>query len=296
MNAPRAVVVGDLLLDVMVRGALDAPREANGAVSLFSGGSAANFAVGLGRAGVCVRFVGQVGDDLAGRLLVAELARDGVEASVAVDARWPTGHVLVLSGPGGESRMLSEAGASRHIDPDKLDAAWFDDVALVHVTGYSFLREGASARAAERALELARCASTTVVTSLDPGPAHLLREHGPARFFRRLGELRAELLFPNLEEGQVLTGQSNPGDVIAALRELAPVVALKLGPGGCLLAHDGCILHIPAEPVAVVDTTGAGDAFAAAFVVEYLSRRDAGAAARAGIRGAARVVARPGAR
>jgi sugar/nucleoside kinase (ribokinase family) len=291
------LVLGDMLLDVVVMGDLGAAREARGAVQLYAGGSAANCAAGAARAGLDVRFVGRVGDDLAGRLLVAELERAGVRAGVRVTPTVPTGTVLVLydiDGQGG-NRMLSEAGASTTLAPDDLDPAWCVGLAGLHLTGYSFLRPGPRA-AARHALALARATSPGVLCSMDPAPGHLIVDYGPARFRDLLAELRFDVLFPNLEEGQLLTGATDPAAVLAGLRALAPVIALTLGPEGCLVAWDGGQQQVPAVPAAVVDTTGAGDAFAAGFLGAYLRARDAAAAAQAGVRAAAVIVGRLGPR
>jgi sugar/nucleoside kinase (ribokinase family) len=302
-----------MLLDVVVTGDLQAVREAQGAVQLYAGGSAANFAVGAARAGAAVRFVGRVGDDLAGRLLVDELARAGVTPAVQVTPGVPTGTVLVLTdvdGQGG-NRMLSEVGASGTLAPADLDPAWFAGLAGLHLTGYSFLRPG-PAPAAHHALALARAAGG-VVCSMDPAPAHLIRDFGPARFCALLAALRFDVLFPNLEEGQVITGLTAPRAVLAALCSLAPLVALKLGPAGCLVSWDLDQLRspaaaappsavrrppsaIPAVPGPVVDTTGAGDAFAAGFMVTYLRHRDPVRAAEAAVQAAAAIVGRVGPR
>jgi sugar/nucleoside kinase (ribokinase family) len=307
-----------MLLDVVVTGDLQAAREARGAVQLYAGGSAANFAVGAARAGAAVRFVGRVGDDLAGRLLVDELARAGVMPAVQITPGVPTGTVLVLAdvdGNGG-NRMLSEVGASGTLTPADLDPAWFAGLAGLHLTGYSFLRPG-PAPAARHALALARSAAGGIVCSMDPAPAHLIRDFGAARFRNLLAALRFDVLFPNLEEGQVITGLTAPRAVLAALRPLAPLVALKLGPAGCLVAWDPIAADpavpdpsvpypysarhnphsaIPAVPGPVVDTTGAGDAFAAGFMVAYLRRRDPVRAAQAAVQAAAVIVGRPGPR
>src|SRR5215210_4414786 len=90
VHMPRILILGDMLLDVVVTGDLRAAREARGAVQFYAGGSAANCAVGAARAGAAVRFVGRVGDDMAGRLLVDELLRAGVTAQVRVTPDLPT--------------------------------------------------------------------------------------------------------------------------------------------------------------------------------------------------------------
>ncbi len=303
-----------MLLDVVVTGDLQAAREAQGAVQLYAGGSAANFAVGAARAGAAVRFVGRVGDDLAGRLLVDELARAGVTPAVHVTPGVPTGTVLVLTdvdGQGG-NRMLSEVGASGTLAPADLDPAWFAGLAGLHLTGYSLLRPG-PAPAAHHALALARSAAGGIICSMDPAPAHLIRDFGPARFRALLATLRFDVLFPNLEEGQVITGLTAPRAVLAALCSLAPLVALKLGPAGCLVSWDpdqlrlpaaaappSAVRHppsaIPAVPGPVVDTTGAGDAFAAGFMAAYLRGCDPVRAAEAAVQAAAAIVGRVGPR
>ena len=298
---PALLVVGDMLLDVVVAGNLAAEREAAGSVQLYAGGSAANFAVGAARAGAAVRMVGRVGDDVAGRLLVAELERAAVQAAIARSPGVPTGSVLVLAnvdGQGGK-RMISEAGASRTLVPADIDPAWCAGLAGLHLTGYSFLRAG-PAPAARHALALVRAASPAALCSLDPAPAHLLRDYGPARVRTLLAELRFDLLLPNLEEGQVITGKTAPEAVARALRAWAPLVVVTLGAAGCLVAGDrepaGRVVHVPAVPGPVVDTTGAGDAFAAGFVVATLRGADPVAAAQAGAVAAAAVVGRPGPR
>ena len=302
-----------MLLDVVITGDVSVAREAHGAVQLYAGGSAANCAVGAARAGAAVRFVGRVGDDLAGRLLVAELERAGVEACVRVAPGVPTGTVLVLGdidGQGG-NRMLSEAGASATLDPADLDPAWFAGLAGLHLTGYSFLRPG-PAPAAHAALAQARAASPGLMCSMDPAPGHLIEDYGPDRFRDLLAALRFDVLFPNLDEGRLITGLDDPAAVAVALRALAPVVALTLGPAGCLIAFDcglriaDCgivaedgdtvVVHVPAVATPVVDTTGAGDAFAGGFLAAYLRGRDPVAAGQAGVLAAAEVVARVGPR
>jgi sugar/nucleoside kinase (ribokinase family) len=315
--APHLLVLGDMLLDVTVTGDVSAEREARGSVQLYAGGSAANCAVGAARAGAAVRFVGRVGDDLAGRLLVAELERAGVTACVRVVPGVPTGSVLVLcdiDGQGGK-RMLSEPGASATLDPTDLDPAWFAGLAGLHLTGYSFLRPG-PAPAAQAALALARGLSPGLVCSLDPAPGHLIADYGPARFRALLAALRFDVLFPNLEEGCLITRLDDPPAVAVALRALAPVVALTLGPAGCLVAFAGgtqrvpgiadcgieyedadtMVVRVPAVSTPVADTTGAGDAFAAGFLAAYLREREPVAAGRAGVQAAAEVVARIGPR
>jgi sugar/nucleoside kinase (ribokinase family) len=190
--------------------------------------------------------------------------------------------------------MWSYPGASRALSADEIDPAWFEGLDAFHLTGYSLLREGPR-EAALQAVRLAR-ASGALLT-LDPNPGHLIADYGPERFRDVLEDLRFDILFPNLEEGALLTGREAPEEIAADLLRLAPLVALTLGEDGCLVAAEAQMSRAPDFPAeAVVDVTGAGDAFAAAFVVEYGRSRDAYAAATAANRYAAGVVSRPGAR
>lgn len=289
--------IGDLLLDVIVRydpASGEAEAGADG-VRIEPGGSAANFAVQAARLGAHVRFFSKVGRDWAGDMLVRSLEREGVAAEVRVTEEEPTGRVLVMVDPQGHRRMWSHPGASRTLQPGDLNPAWFQGLDAFHLTGYSLLRDGPREAALE-ALRLAHEGGATLLT-LDPNPGHLIEEFGPARFRELIAGLGFDLIFPNLEEGALLTGRERPEEIAAGLLEVAPRVALTLGAEGCLVASADAIFRVEAYPAErVVDVTGAGDAFAAGFVVEYLVSRDAHAAAIAANRFAAGTVSRLGAR
>lgn len=289
--------LGDLLLDVTVRvdpasGEADTGPDA---VRIGPGGSAANFAVWAARSGASTRFISRVGPDWEGEMLARSLRDEGVITSVFVKSV-PTGRVLVMVDPQGNRRMYSYPGASRTLEPSDLDPAWFHNLSALHLTGYSFLRDGPSDAALE-ALRLARVTGNTLCT-LDPNPGHLISDYGPARFRALLVQLQFDILFPNLDEGRLLSGKSDPQEIAGDWLELSPMVLLTLGEAGCLVARrNEDTFYKAAPPVeTVVDATGAGDAFAAAFVVEYLRTHDAHAAAGAANQLAAQVVGKFGAR
>ena len=289
--------LGDLLLDLVVRydptsGEADAGPDA---VQMWPGGSAANFAVQAARLGAQVRFVSRVGADFAGEMLVRSLYDAGVTTEVQVVDHEATGRVLVMVDPQGHRRMWSYPGASAALHPGDLDPDWFRKLDAFHLTGYSLLRNGPR-KAALHALQLARQAGTRFCT-LDPNPSHLISDFGPARFRDLLADLRFDAIFPNLEEGTLLCGQKNPHDSARGLLDLSPLVVLTLGEQGCIVSQPGHLFEVEAAHVdTIADATGAGDAFAAAFVVEYLGTQDLRAAAIAANRAAAQVVSRIGAR
>jgi sugar/nucleoside kinase (ribokinase family) len=289
--------LGDLLLDVVVRydplsGEADTGPDA---VRMLPGGSAANFAVHAARLGASVRFVSRVGRDLEGEMLARSLQSEGVAASVRTVQEAATGRVLVMVDAAGHRRMWSYPGASSTLSPDDLDPGWFNGLDAFHLTGYSLLRDGPRA-AALYALDIARSGGSPLCT-LDPNPPHLISDYGPMRYRDLLAELRFDVIFPNLEEGRLLSDKETPGEIAASLLDISPMVALTLGEHGCIVATHAGALEVDAARVdRVADVTGAGDAFAAGFVVEYLKSRDPRQAAIAANMTAGEVVRRVGAR
>ncbi len=253
------VVLGDLMVDVVARIAdpLAHASDTTAQISVQGGGSAANTAAWAASIGTDVALVCRVGDDDRGRAAVAELR--GVDVHATADPERPTGTCIVLVEPGGERTMLPDPGAN--------DAP-LGEIPLgdhLHVVGYALLRHGPRASALA-AIERARAAGMTV--SVDPSSWALLRPGAIPP---------VDLLLPNEREAEHLDG----GEMV-----------VKLGAGGARWGD----VHVPAEPVEVVDTTGAGDAFAAGFLSARLSGAERREALAAGCGLAARAVAQVGAR
>lgn len=292
--------LGDLLLDVVVRydplaGEADTGREA---VWIGPGGSAANFAVQAARLGASSRFVSRVGRDWPGEMLVRSLADEGVVTSVRVVDDAATGRVLVMVDPDGHRKMWSYPGASSTLHSSDLDPQWFSNLDAFHLTGYSLIRDGPR-EAALHALRLARENGSPLCT-LDPNPPHLIADYGPALFREMITRLKFDIIFPNLEEGLLLSGLESTEDyeeIATNLLDIAPIEVLTLGGEGCVVATRAQTWRVqPAHIETVIDVTGAGDAFAAGFVVQYLQTKDLHEAAIAANRLAAQVVGRVGAR
>ena len=256
----RITTLGDLLLDVVVR--LDgplAPGDDRMATTLAApGGQAANVAAWAAALGADARFVGRVGDDAAGELVLRALRGHGVDVRGPVAGR--TG-VVVSIAAGGDRTMASDRGTATLLAPQDLEAAWFD-CDVLHVSGYALLEEPIASSALEAA-RLARDAGARV--SLDVSSAGLLGEAARGR---------ARALAPDLT---FATEQER-----AAAGELTTEWVLKRGARG--LTAGG--VDYPAIPVEVVDATGAGDALAAGFLV---------GGPELGVRTAARCCAQPGA-
>jgi ribokinase len=273
--------IGDLVLDVTITP--EAPLRANddrdASVRVGGGGQAANFCAWTASLGELARLVTKVGDDDAGRRLVAEIEAAGVEV-MAVRGAEPTGAIAVLVGRGGERTFARQRGAATSLRRQDLQPAWFDDVLLLHVPAYSLFREPLAA-SARRAMELTRARGGLI--SIDLSSAADLRDYGGDRMAQELARERPELLFATESEVEALGA---PPDTLAKV----PVV--KLGPRGCLVFGR----RVPAPHVDEVDGTGAGDAFAAAFCVAYLDGAAPLEAAGRAVLVAARAVGTPGAR
>lgn len=244
------VTLGDLLLDVVVR--LSQPLAPGADVVAVThvgpGGQAANVAAWAAALGAEARFIGKRGDDEAGALAAAGLAARDVEAcGPVVPGR--TGVVVSLVAPDGDRTMASDRGVAPELAAGDLDPAWLAGCDHLHLSGYSLLRSPI-AGAALRAVELARAGGARVSVDLSAWP--LIRDFGPPVFRARLEELAPDVVFANGDEERVLGGP------------LAGVEwVLKLGPRGA--RFDG--VELPAPPVEVIDSTGAGDALAAGHLV-----------------------------
>ncbi|MDP9408924.1 MAG: sugar kinase [Actinomycetota bacterium] len=290
---PRVVVVGDLVYDLLakVEGSVAFGTDTFTPIRLAAGGSGANAAAWLASLGVEAHFVGRVGDDVFGEFLAEELGRSGVRPHLARDPSLATGKVFVLVDGAGERTMITDRGAGEALSPKDLPERLFGPGHL-HLSGYT-LSGGSRRETATRALRLAREAGMTI--SVDPSSAPLLMQVGSRRFLELTRG--ADLCFPNLEEGAVLTEVEDPEDVAAGLLAHYSGVVLKLGAEGALYAGaDGVRARVPAEPARAVDTTGAGDALCAGFLAAWLSGASPEEALARGVALGANAVARVGAR
>ncbi|MGD9572729.1 MAG: carbohydrate kinase family protein [Thermoleophilia bacterium] len=293
---PPVVVLGDVMTDVVavVEGPLAHASDTPARIVMRPGGSGANTAAWLGSLGARAVFVGRVGDDDAGRAAEAALREAGVEPLLSVAPGASTGACVVLVDASGERTMLPDAGANALLSADDLPDAAFVAGGHLHVSGYTLLRPS-TRDAALTALRRAREAG--MGTSVDPASAAPLAEAG-AGLFRDL-VAGVGLLFVTLDEAEVLCGTRDPETVATALRAAHPEVVVKLGGDGALWRGPaGGAARVPAAPPPgpVVDTTGAGDAFAAAWLATRAAGADPEAALAAACSRAASVVTRPGAR
>jgi sugar/nucleoside kinase (ribokinase family) len=282
------------MVDVLaaMSGPLARGSDTPSAVTTAGGGSAANVAVWLAAQGVPTSYVGRVGDDALGRESVAALTDRGVTAWVSTEADLTTGTCIVLVEPGGERSMLPDAGANATLTAADLPQRAFRPGGHLHLSGYTLLNPG-SRDAGLAALSMAAAADMTV--SVDPSSAAPLAELGAARFLSMTRGV--DLLLANRDEAAVLAGTSDPHLAAQQLGDTYREVVVKLGADGAMWQQGFIGASAPAERgVEVVDTTGAGDAFAAGFLSSWLLHPEPETALAAGCRLAARAVSKVGAR
>jgi sugar/nucleoside kinase (ribokinase family) len=288
----RILVVGDVVDDIVVRplGSVNTASDTEAEIRRTAGGSAANVAAWLGHLGADARFVGRAGIEGAARHRAA-LTAYGVDARVIADPDAETATIVLNLDAAGERTMFVDRAANARLSPADLPPAVLDGVGWLHLTGYSFF-DDAVRPAVLDLLARARVAGCGV--SVDPSSAGFLQRCGADAFLGWVAGV--DLLLPNLLEGRCLTGLEEPGAIASSLAEQLPAVVLTLGAGGALLVADGAASQVAAAPADVLDTTGAGDAFAAGFLSVWTGVRDPAAALAAGATAAARSVTVLGAR
>lgn len=283
----RVLVVGDVMTDIIVRpeGPIVPGSDRRAEIRNRPGGSGANQAVWLGAAGANVLFAARVGADERG--MYENYFRGlGVVPALAGDRTLPSGVLVTILDPGGERSFLTDRGANLNLSPDDLPESLLDGVGLVLISGYSFFASGPRI-AVQSLLKAAR--RRGVAIGIDPASAGFLAEVGPSVFRDWVGP--ADWLFANEGEAELLTGEADFDAGMRLLGQQFAHVVIKRGRFGAALGgRDGVIQSRPAPIVKVVDTTGAGDAFAAGFVAALLRGEDHAACLEAGIASGAKAV------
>jgi sugar/nucleoside kinase (ribokinase family) len=276
MRQNRSVLcaVGDLVEDVVVRihQPIRTGTDTAATIERRLGGSAASVAREAARLGPA-RFIGRVGDDAIGDTLVAGMEAAGVDVRVQRAGR--TGTIVVLVDEMGERTMFPDRGACTELDD--VDDSWLAGVDVLHLPSYSILSEPIGATCVHL-VDVVRRQGGRV--SIDASSTGVLADVGVDEAMRRFVALRPDVFFANADEAAMLDLVAWPGAVV-----------VKHGAEPVEVIVDGRRITVPVPVVASgVDTTGAGDAFAAGFLVAWIDDAGWEAAATAGVASATHVL------
>jgi len=253
--------------------AADAQRSA--------GGSAANTINGLATLGNATGFIGKVGDDEMGAFFRSDMQGRSVDTHLLTGMA-ETGRCMVLISPDHERTFATHLGAAIELDAGDLSADMFKDCAVFHVEGYLVQNHALL----EKAFRLAREAGCTV--SLDLASHNTVEDN--LEFLRRMAGEYVDVAFANEDEARVFTGETDPELAVEALNQSVDLAVVKTGPKGSLVREGGDVVRVDAVPARVVDTTGAGDLYAAGFLYSRLKGHELETCARIGSLLGSRVV------
>jgi 2-dehydro-3-deoxygluconokinase len=262
------VTVGETMA-LLVQTTPGVPRNGE-PMSFGIGGSESNVAIGVRRLGLPATWIGRIGDDPAGALILRELRAEDVEAITTLDPA-PTG-LMIRWRPAvqrGRVEYYRRGGAGAHLCkadiPDELIAR----AAAFHYSGITLALGDEPAAAVAQTAAVAREAGVPV--SFDVNFRRALWSEEQAAPALTAAVCGADVVFAGLEEAAIVTGVSDPLEAALALEMLGPrQVLIKLGGDGCLARIDGASYEVPAPQVTVLDTVGAGDAFAAGYLAELI--------------------------
>jgi sugar/nucleoside kinase (ribokinase family) len=279
------VAMGDAIVDVIAscdeeflvrhnlpKGAMQllSPEEADtlyasmGVAREMSGGSAANSMAGVAAMGGSAAFIGQVANDQLGLIFEHDMHALGVRFDTLplVDGP-PTGRCLILVTPDAQRTMNTCPGASHELGPDVLDHELIASASILFLEGYLWGPEKPRAAMLE-AIQVAHAANRKVAFTLSESVCLTGRKEV---FARMIGSGGVDLLFANEDEAIQLSGATDLDGAVAELRAQVPTLVVTRGAAGALAIEGDETISIPAANVAkVVDTTGAGDLFAAGFL------------------------------
>jgi 2-dehydro-3-deoxygluconokinase len=241
-------------------------------MAVGAAGAESNVAIGVRRLGLATAWIGRVGDDELGQLVLGRLRGEDVDVSRAVvDQGAPTGLMIKEQRTADITRVLyyRRHSAGSRLEPGDVDAASIAAARVLHVTGITPALSASARAAVDYAVDAARAAGTLV--SLDYNYRAALWTHEEARDVLRELTTRVDVVFAGEAEAELVAGTRGPAEAVAALAALGPRHAvLKRGAEGAVAAVDGATIRAPAVSVRVVDPVGAGDAFVAGYLATVL--------------------------
>lgn len=284
--------IGDAMIDVIVKmkSEINLNSDTLSDISMHGGGAAANTATWLAHLGVNTTFAGRIGSDIAGANFHAELVDFGVKHLNPPIAGAKTGTVVVLVDKHGNRTMFPDSGANSGLSASDLpELSEFDAVFL---SGYSLFNP-ASIDGVTKIIVNIR--EQNIPFFFDVASVGTMSAFGKERALSLISGFSG--LFLNEEEARYITGSSDTAQQLQSLMTRAPLIVIKRGPLGAIAkVEDEATIERPATNTQVIDTTGAGDAFAAGFLASWIESKNLSASLSRALDVAAQCVATIGAR
>jgi sugar/nucleoside kinase (ribokinase family) len=258
-----------------------------------AGGSAANTMAGVASFGARGAFIGKVKADRLGETFALSLRSGGIHyATTPAEDGPPTAVCLIAVAPDGQRSMSTHLGAARELSPEDIREEDIASAKILYMEGYLWDSD-ASKAASRKAIAIAKDVGTKVAFTLsDPFCVGRYRED-----FLELAENHLDILFANEDEAKALFEVELFDDVLQRMAKWEHIAALTRSAKGCVIARRGEVHVIDAAPVEqVVDTTGAGDQFAAGFLFGLVRGKSLAASGRLGAMAAAEIISHYGAR
>jgi len=287
----KILCVGDLALDVIsqLKEPINYGNDTASRISSHPGGQAANVATWITRTHSKAQLVARVGNDPVGFALISDLDKYGVEHMNLMHSGRPTGVVVILVDSNGERTMFPDNGANADLEVSDLPP--LDDIDGVYLSGYALL-DFRSRDSVLAMIKKIKAAGKPIY--FDPTTTGAMKIVSREEALSWVSLMDGILL--NSEEALYLGDAKDVESAEKNLMAYTPLVVIKLGSRGAMAIHNGVAAKVSAVTTSVVDTTGAGDSFAAGFIPKWLETNDLGAALSAGTALAAKCVATVGAR
>ena len=268
--------------------------DAMGRATEISGGSAANTLAGMAALGAQCAFVGQVAQDQLGDIFAHDIRAVGIDFDTpAREGDPPTARCLIFVTPDGERTMNTFLGASQFLPPAALDEELIASAGVLYLEGYLWDPEEPR-RAMRRAIDVSRNAGRKV--AFTASESFVIERHGDD-FRALIEEGKIDILFVNEHELATLTGKDDFEAGLDALKGKIPTLVATRSAKGAVAIADGERAEVAAEPIEkVVDTTGAGDLFAAGFLTGHTRGEDLETCLRMGAICAGEIISHIGAR
>lgn len=261
-------VIGDAFLDVIVPVPAIKPGETHHRKILTLCGGTANVAVQISKVGLESKFIGRVGNDVFGKYFKQNLKMNGVKDLTFVDEENPTGICVSLFYDDGERAMVATKGANDYLKKEEIMSCIDEikDSKIIYFSGYSLL----SKNNAESVLyAIKECHKENCEIYFNPGAPNLTKE-----CFKSIISDFVDVLILNTEEARNMTGEMRMEGIVKSFNNIVDTVVITLGEDGCIVSKMDGYAHIEIEKLDIFDTTGAGDAFSAGFIIGQLRNMD----------------------